>query len=213
VGWGEVVDDPDVADDDDGWDDYDDGRDPTEVTARRIVAFVLDLALVAALAYVLWYLLVLAFYDRVRKADVAHAEDVCRFVANTTADCHVFGTTAYFHRQYWPIVLAVAVPLVLVHVALEGRTGFTPGKALMALRTVKEDGTPPGYVRALARTLLLVAVDSAVWCFPIVGLSQVRTNPGHRRVGDRVARTYVVTRSAAMRPVIVPGPEPLPPRR
>jgi uncharacterized RDD family membrane protein YckC len=208
TGWGEVVDDPDVDGGPEGWDDrYGDGRDPTAVTARRVVAFALDLAAVAALAYGLWYLLVLALYDKVERPDAAQAEDVCRYVAKTTATCHVFGATAYFHRQYWPIALAIAIPLVLVHVVLQGRTGVTPGKALVGLRTVREDGNEPGYARALIRTVLLVAVDTAVWCFPIVGISQVRANPGHRRVGDRAARTYVVTRSAAGRPIVIPPPE------
>jgi curved DNA-binding protein CbpA/uncharacterized RDD family membrane protein YckC len=213
LGWGEVVDDPDVAEDVDDVDvDGDvgewDGRDPTAVTARRIVAFALDLAAVAVLAYACWYVVVLALYDSVERSDAAGAADVCRYVDSTTANCHVFGSTAYFHRQYWPVALAVAIPLVVIHVIVQGRTGATPGKALMGLRTVREDGTEPGYLRALVRTGFLVFVDLAFWCVPIVGISQIRTTVGHRRLGDKAARTYVVTRRAAHRPVVVPPSPP-----
>ena len=176
-----------------------------------MVAFGLDLVAVGALAYGLWRILVFGVYHDVPKPDHAQAVDTCTYVARTTADCHAFGNTAYYHDSYWPIALAILVPLVLVHVVLQGRTGATPGKALMGLRTVKEDGAPPGYMRATVRTALLVAVDTAVWCLPIVGISQVRTTLGHRRVGDRIARTYVVGLRSAGRPIVVPPPLPPPP--
>ena len=48
----------------------------------------------------------------------------------------------------------------------------------------------------------------ATW--PIVGITQVRTNVGHRRMGDRFARTYVVGLRSAGRPIIVPDPPPAP---
>lgn len=207
AGWGEEVDDPD------DWDTEGDERDPTAVTARRVVAFGLDLAAVGVVAYGLWRILVFAAYEDVPKPDRAQARDVCTYVADTTADCHVFGTTAYFHTSYWPIAVAVLVPLVLVHVVMQGRTGATPGKALMGLRTVKEDGAPPGYTRATVRTALLLAVDTAVWCVPIVGITQVRSTIGHRRIGDRVARTYVVGLRSVGRPIVVPPPLPPPPAR
>ena len=55
---------------------------------------------------------------------------------------------------------------------------------------------------------MLVLVDAAIWCVPIVGLTQVRANVGHRRMGDRFARTYVVGLRSAGRPIVVPDPPP-----
>ena len=54
------------------------------------------------------------------------------------------------------------------------------------------------------RTVLWV-VDAPPYCVPLVGFITGVTTVGHRRVGDMVAKTYVVGRRDAGEPVVVPG--------
>lgn len=101
-------------------------------------------------------------------------------------------------------VLAWVVPFVSIHAALQGARGYTPGKLVLRLRTVGEDGRPVRMSRAFLRTVLWVA-DAAPWCLPISGPCLVLTTIGHRRIGDMAARTFVVRVTDVGAPVVVPG--------
>jgi hypothetical protein len=72
------------------------------------------------------------------------------------------------------------------------------------IRTVRDDGRPPGLLKALVRWLLWI-VDGFPYVLPLVGFITALTTVGHRRVGDMAAGTYVVRSSAAGSPVVVPG--------
>ena len=74
---------------------------------------------------------------------------------------------------------------------LAGVTGKTVGKAALGIKLVDGRGKPPGIVAAGARYLLLI-VDAFPYFFPLVGLLTARRSETHQRIGDRVARTYVV---------------------
>jgi uncharacterized RDD family membrane protein YckC len=89
-------------------------------------------------------------------------------------------------------------------IVLQAFTGFTPGKLITGVRTVREDGRPPGFGKALVRWLLWI-VDGFPYFLPLVGFIVGGTTVGHRRVGDMVAKTFVVRAAAAGSPVIVPG--------
>ena len=77
-------------------------------------------------------------------------------------------------------------------ILLQGLVGASPGKLLVGLRVVKDDGSNAGIGRCLVRTILLF-VDSA-FCF-LVGLVTAFKSQRHRRVGDMVASTMVISRS------------------
>jgi uncharacterized RDD family membrane protein YckC len=62
-----------------------------------------------------------------------------------------------FHQQRWTIVI-FAVEVYL----LTATTGFTIGKRLLGARVVRLDGKPVGFIRALWRVLLLLAVVPAL---------------------------------------------------
>jgi uncharacterized RDD family membrane protein YckC len=91
-----------------------------------------------------------------------------------------------------------------VFVTVQGTTGASPGKALLGLRVVRPDGTTPGWRRSLVRVVAWV-VDGLALVLP-VALWSAWFTPGHRRVGDWVAGTYVVR--SRVRP---PGPGGSPP--
>lgn len=92
----------------------------------------------------------------------------------------------------------------LLLVVVQGFTGWTVGKLLTGIRVVRADGRPPGFGRALVRWLLWI-VDGQPCGVPLVGFITGLTTTGHRRVGDMVAKTFVVRASAAGAPVSVPG--------
>lgn len=87
---------------------------------------------------------------------------------------------------------------------LQGVTGTTLGKQLAGIRTVQEDGRPPGIAKATLRWVLLI-VDAFPYLAPLVGFICSLTSAGHRRVGDMAAKTFVVHRAAAGQPIVVPG--------
>ena len=86
--------------------------------------------------------------------------------------------------------------MLLVTVIIQGRFGWTFGKGLTGLRTVKADGARPGFFRALGRTILL-PIDAIPSCLiPMVGSLSALLSGDNRRLGDFVGGTYVVRRSA-----------------
>jgi uncharacterized RDD family membrane protein YckC len=75
-----------------------------------------------------------------------------------------------------------AYPIFAAEVyVLTALTGFTLGKRLLRLRVLRLDGKPVGFVWALVRTLLLLAVIPAVV-----------TDRDRRGLHDRAANTVVV---------------------
>ena len=80
---------------------------------------------------------------------------------------------------------------IAIYVLLQAFTGWTPGKLITGIRVVREDGRSPGFVKALLRWLLWL-VDGFPYFIPgLVGFIVGLTTPGHRRVGDMAAKTFV----------------------
>jgi hypothetical protein len=180
-------------------------RDPTAVAGRRIVAAVVDGLVVT----VPTLLLASRELEYLEQQDVGVPLDT--FCDIQRADHEGAVCMQALDRVYFtdgelspvPSLLALGLALALL-VVVQGLTSLTPGKALLGIRTVGEDGRPPGIRRALGRWLLLI-VDTAPWFLPLVGLITVLTTVGHRRVGDMAAKTYVVSRADAGQPIVVPG--------
>ncbi len=163
-------------------------RDPTAVMMRRTVAFVIDVVLTTAV-------IAIAFVSLARSTEVPsylhNACDIAR-IGSKVSNCVQIGNTIYTLEGgdvalVWLSGLAVSV---LNLVLLQGATGGTVGKHALALRVVDANGQPCGFGRAVVRWLLLV-VD-AFFCF-LVGLVTALSTKGHQRVGDLVAKTYVVS--------------------
>jgi uncharacterized RDD family membrane protein YckC len=180
--------------------------DPTAVFARRVVATLIDAALILVPTFLL---LTATFEYRDVSALDRDPQQWCDdymnadlgFCANfADVNDRVYtsdGPDPATHAMYW------GGSLVLL-VVVQGLTGFTVGKLLTGIRTVREDGRPPGVGRAFVRWVMW-AVDAFPYVIPLLGPIVAGTTQGHRRVGDMVAKTFVVRASAAGAPIVVPG--------
>jgi uncharacterized RDD family membrane protein YckC len=116
-------------------------------------------------------------------------------VAYATGNSHHHGGSLGFHLNGWPailwIVLSWAYWVVLEHV-----WGTTPGKRLFRLRVVGREGGNPTWGSSALRNLLRIA-DGFPFIVPyVVGVIVAGRDADHRRIGDRVAGTRVVTPSS-----------------
>jgi uncharacterized RDD family membrane protein YckC len=176
--------------------------DPTAVIGRRVVAAVIDgVAIVAPGIAIATSQMEYITRERVGSG----FDDFCdTYMEQQDGTCVQFGDRAYFDDSAGGPGPFVGIGLaLLLLVVLQGLTGWTIGKLLTGLRTVKEDGSAPGISKALLRWVLLV-IDGLP-CIPLVGFICALTTQGHRRVGDMAAKTFVVKRSAAGQPILVPG--------
>lgn len=186
--------------------------DPTAVTGRRIVAYLIDglLSLLLVLAFV-----GPQFRDFVREdtwpnADLARLQceryngtgSYTRTTAQSGA-CVNIDTKTYIVTQHdlsqlqgrlWIVGLGFGA---LNYLLIQGLTGASIGKLLLGLRVIREDGNKAG-VGWLALRWLLLPIDA--FCCGIVGLLTVANSKGHRRVGDMAASTYVVRKDAVGTP-------------
>lgn len=181
--------------------------DPTAVFGRRVVATLIDGVVVlgptiAAVSAQFEYLTVdqLAGEDPQEYCDrfMDQGQGLCLNTAEVNDRVYLNdGSMAEGGLVFWGLGF-------LLLVVVQGLTGWTIGKLLTGIRVVRADGRPPGIGKALVRWVLWV-VDGQPCGLPLVGFITGLTTTGHRRVGDMVAKTFVVRASAAGAPVSVPG--------
>jgi len=87
--------------------------------------------------------------------------------------------------------LISVIIMFLYFTLLQGAYGQTVGKMAVKIKVVKEDGTKIDYVDAFVRTLLLF-IDFVPVLF-LLGAILIWTSDKKQRLGDRAARTIVVT--------------------
>ena len=181
--------------------------DPTAVFGRRVVAALIDTTVVGGISFA-------AFTSELEYTEVptGRGDDVCDafLEVNDGGACFNLNDTVYFNESVPAIGSLLGIGLgLLMFVILQGLTGFTLGKLVMGLRTVKADGTIVGIPKAFIRWILLI-VDGQPCGLPLVGFITGLTTQGHRRVGDMAAKTFVVRTAAVGSPIQVPGMAPPP---
>jgi uncharacterized RDD family membrane protein YckC len=136
--------------------------------------------------------------------DVSRVRSGCPRTIPAGHDCLEYRSTGYLMRDRVFIWFAVALVIAVVILAVvpQAVVGCSLGKALFGIRVVRADGNPPGFLRASIRVAAW-PIDGLALLLPI-GLWLAIVTPGHRRVGDYVAGTYVVERSAVGQPVHIP---------
>jgi hypothetical protein len=171
----------------------DDSVDPTAVVGRRIAGWMVDVAIVVVAVT----LALVALGDSFQRPGPSTSLDV-RFIDGDTA---IFfrSTVAVVHAWEWAVAGGAAVLVVLIGmIILPGRRGWSPGLLAADLRLVGPDGHRVGVRRALVRFIGWI-VD-ALPGVPLVGYIAMRTGRHHQRVGDRMARTFVVDHRLAGQP-------------
>jgi uncharacterized RDD family membrane protein YckC len=79
-------------------------------------------------------------------------------------------------------------------------SGQTPGKKIMRLRVVREDGRPVRFFEVFVRNLLRVAIDIQPMPSYAIGVVSIIFSSRSKRVGDFVAGTVVVKERATEAP-------------
>jgi uncharacterized RDD family membrane protein YckC len=173
--------------------------DPTAVVGRRIVAYLVDIVLT-------WGVQIGVVFATGNVTEIVDA-DTCDELTRIGDRACFYGADRVFlvdNRGVTLGALAAFAFVLLFQVIVTGVAGWSPGKLVLGIRVVDETGGGPGIGRALIRWILLL-VDWFPYCLPLVGLITVFTTKGHRRVGDMLAKTYVVRARDRGRPVAVPG--------
>jgi uncharacterized RDD family membrane protein YckC len=83
------------------------------------------------------------------------------------------------------------IGLITYFIVIEGRFGATPGKMLLGLRVLREDGTKIGYVESIIRNIPKV-VGNSVFLVIDALLMLLVFNKDKQRGFDKIARTIVV---------------------
>jgi uncharacterized RDD family membrane protein YckC len=169
-------------------------RDPTRVIWRRCFAYATGALLTGFVLFSTVY----------ASGDVSRVRTGCPRPIPAGHDCLEYRSTGYLMRSSVFIWFAVAViiSVVILVVVPQAVVGCSLGKALFGIRVVRADGNPPGFLRSLIRVAAW-PIDGLALLLPL-GLWLAIVTPGHRRVGDYLAGTYVVERSAVGEPVHVP---------
>ena len=175
-------------------------KDPTAVLGRRYGAFFIDLA-VAVVAFLV------IFFPLATKHSTADAfRQGCYRSSSTIITCDsgytlTLGDSVYVADSGSVLGLDVLFSFLYFGV-FAGMTGATIGKYATGIRVVKADGSIVGVPKSLVRWLLF-AVDGPLTLF-LYGTIKSSTSPGHQRLGDVTARTYVIGKADVGRPVVVP---------
>jgi uncharacterized RDD family membrane protein YckC len=184
---------------------------PTKVLVRRYLAHLIDL-LVHVSAVVIPALLLATRHtidDAPQDLVDAFPRDFQRVDSFDFAGDRVLrldDQILVFEPNELLIIAGIAAAVTLFfQVIVQGRAGWTIGKALTGIRTVNKDGDRPGILRALLRTILLAIDAIPSYVLPLVGGASILASSENRRLGDLVAGTYVVRRSAmGDDPTVVP---------
>ena len=81
-------------------------------------------------------------------------------------------------------------------------SGQTPGKRIMRLRVVREDGRPVRFFEAFTRNLLRLTLDFQPFPTYAIGVISIIFSARSKRVGDFVAGTVVVKERATEAPTL-----------
>lgn len=189
--------------------------DPTKIMGSRIGAYAIDSLLAVAVVVGLFFALDAGSFEPAELGSPAEAQAFCREIDAMASDpdddriaCVVTGSTVRTLAQSELSAAELHARVAAVgfgffnYVVLTAVTGATLGKLVFGLRVVTANGRRAGVGRNLVRWLFLV-IDAAC-CF-LPGLLTSLNSKGHRRIGDMVAGTFVVHRSAEGRLLSIPG--------
>jgi uncharacterized RDD family membrane protein YckC len=168
---------------------------PTQVVGRRVAAFLIDLVILYGLTFALFFAM----------ADTEEEQLQKLIEGDLDADSTTYGNIQIGDNEYslagGDFILWLFITFLigfLYMVVLQGLKGWTPGKLALGIRVVDESGkTGPGIGKAALRWLLWV-VDG--FFFYLVAFVTALATEKNQRVGDMVAKTFVVGQKDVGRP-------------
>lgn len=175
----------------------------TKVMGRRVLASIVDGLLLGAINFGLFFAMAEKDTDVLKKLTEGEYSPEDSTYGNITIGDNEWSIVGGKFLLYLLIVLVV---FALIDWVLQGLKGWTPGKLMTGIRTVKADGTPPGIGKAIARWFLWIADGFPYFIYGLVGFIVAMTNDKRQRIGDKVAGTFVVEASAMGQPVDAPPP-------
>jgi hypothetical protein len=189
--------------------------DPTKIMGSRIGAYVIDSLLAVAVVVGMFFILDAGSFQTTQLESPAAAQARCQEIQSQTNGpgqprivCVATGSTVRTLSESELAAAEIHARVAAIgfgffnYVILTAITGATFGKLLFGLRVVTANGRRAGIGRNLVRWAFLI-IDAAC-CF-LPGLLTSFNSKGHRRVGDMVAGTFVVHRSAEGRLLSIPG--------
>jgi uncharacterized RDD family membrane protein YckC len=153
---------------------------PTKVVGRRIVAFLIDFLILAAIVAGAWFLLTTQQSGSCPPGGGG---------INIGDNCRGFRSGDDAKRLIWFAVIFVG--WLVLFVILPGVKGTSPGKSALGIRVVDEQGNSPGIGRSLVRALLFWLLEGA-----LIGVIVAAVSQRNQRIGDMVAKTLVVDKNA-----------------
>lgn len=171
--------------------------DPTAVMGKRIRAYIIDAILGTVISAATFWAV---------KDSVETGVDLCGVPGSPTMCLYLDGTTHFADgSNATAVLLASFGSWLFFGWIVQGLTGGTPGKLIVGLRVVDQsNGQLAGLGKCLGRTLMWI-VDAQPLGLPLVALITGTASKGHRRVGDMVAKTFVVDKDQVGKTPHVPG--------
>jgi uncharacterized RDD family membrane protein YckC len=157
---------------------------PTNVVGKRVGAFVIDSLLSFAVTAIAWFALTTSI-------PIECPTDGGGITIG--GKCRGFLVGQEGNQTAWYLISFAAA--LIIFVILPGLKGVSPGKALLGIKLVNQEGRPPGVLRAFLRYILWI-VDAFPYIIPyLVGFITALNGQRNQRVGDMAANTFVVDKS------------------
>jgi uncharacterized RDD family membrane protein YckC len=163
---------------------------PTGVVGQRVGAFLIDGLILFAFSAIIFFLMADTQEDVLRKignGDLSITDNTYINANIGDKEYSIVGGGKFF--LYLLIVHGFAFAYMGV---FQGIKGFTLGKLALGIRTVDGTGQPPGAGRGILRWLFLGFLPVDSFFFYVVGLVTMLSTQSNQRVGDLIAKTYVV---------------------
>ncbi|MEK6289597.1 MAG: RDD family protein [Acidobacteriota bacterium] len=142
--------------------------------------------------------------NRFLAAAIDHLIQTVAIVIVLVAAGALGGWQLFSSMEAWTAAMTVLVVFAIYwgyFVAFETLwSGQTPGKRMMRLRVVREDGRPVRFFEVFVRNLLRVAIDFQPLPSYAIGVVSIIFSARSKRVGDFVAGTVVIKERATEAP-------------
>jgi uncharacterized RDD family membrane protein YckC len=175
---------------------------PTNVVGRRVAAFLIDAVLLYAFSFGLFFAMADTQEEQLGKLLRGEIDPDATTYGNITIGDNEYSLVGGDFVLWLFLVFLVGFLYLAV---LQGIKGWTLGKLALGIRTVDESGRAgPGVGKGTVRWLLWI-VDG--FFFYLVAFVTALASDKNQRVGDMVAKTYVVGLNSVGQPPFAAQPQ------